>query len=78
MTADVPRRLTAEAIGTAMLLAAHDFGCVREACLVAALTQGRDLLLRGVSKEIANVRDEAFRDSDVHETSDFFVLMRAY
>src|SRR5204862_434234 len=29
-----------------MLLAAHEYGCVYHACLVAALTQGRDLLLR--------------------------------
>ena len=29
-----------------MLLAAQDYGCVYQACLVAALTQGRDLLLR--------------------------------
>src|SRR5665213_1258116 len=35
-----------------MLLAAQEFGCVRQACLVAALTQGRDLLLRNCGKEI--------------------------
>ncbi len=31
-----------------MLLAAQEYGCVHQACLVAALTQGRDLLLRNV------------------------------
>ena len=31
-----------------MLLAAQEYGCVYQACLVAALTQGRDLLLRNV------------------------------
>jgi len=31
-----------------MLLAAHEYGCVHQACLVAALTQGRDLLLHNV------------------------------
>ena len=30
-----------------MLLAAQEFGCVHQACLVAALTQGRDLDLEG-------------------------------
>ena len=34
-----------------MLLAAQEYGCVYQACLVAALTQGRDLLLRNPSKE---------------------------
>ena len=59
-----------------MLLAAQDFGCVYQACLVAALTQGRDLLLRNVSKEIANLREDLFETGDA--TSDFFVLMKAY
>src|SRR5882672_482659 len=36
-----------------MLLAAQEYGCVYQACLVAALTQGRDLLLRNVGKEIS-------------------------
>ncbi len=29
-----------------MLLAAHEYGCVRPVALIAALTQGRDLLVR--------------------------------
>src|SRR4030095_1702700 len=59
-----------------MLLAAQDFGCVYHACLVAALTQGRDLMVRNVSKDIASLREDLFETSDA--TSDFFVLMRAY
>src|SRR5665213_2653878 len=35
-----------------MLLAAQEYGCVHQACLVAALTQGRDLLLRNCGKEV--------------------------
>ena len=34
-----------------MLLAAQEYGCVHQACLVAALTQGRDLLLRNVGRD---------------------------
>ena len=33
-----------------MLLAAQQYGCVYQACLLAALTQGRDLLLRNVDQ----------------------------
>ena len=33
-----------------MLLAAQEYGCVHQACLVAALTQGRDLLLRNAGR----------------------------
>ena len=35
-----------------MLLAAQEYGCVHQACLVAALTQGRDLLLRNVGRKL--------------------------
>ena len=35
-----------------MLLAAQEYGCVYQACLVAALTQGRDLLLAAGGKEV--------------------------
>jgi len=57
-----------------MLLAAHDFGCVRSVALIAALTQGRDMLMRrqGNSEERL---DELF---DGEAASDFFVLMRAW
>ena len=57
-----------------MLLAAQEYGCVRDVALIAALTQGRDLLRR---------QDNQYRD-DRNELigseteSDFFVLMRAW
>lgn len=58
-----------------MLLAAQDYGCVHQACLVAALTQGRDLLLRGGGKEVQHDREDLLGDK---ATSDFWVLMRAW
>lgn len=58
-----------------MLLAAQDFGCVRQACLVAALTQGRDLLLRNADRDTANYREDLLGD---RAASDFFILMRAW
>jgi ATP-dependent helicase HrpB len=58
-----------------MLLAAQEYGCVYQACLVAALTQGRDLLLRNVGKEVAGLREDLFGD---RAASDFFILMRAF
>jgi ATP-dependent helicase HrpB len=58
-----------------MLLAAQDYGCVHQACLVAALTQGRDLLLRNVDKETASARDDLLGEK---AGSDFWILMRAF
>jgi ATP-dependent helicase HrpB len=58
-----------------MLLAAQEYKCVYEACLVAALTQGRDLLLRNTGRDVASTRDDLFGESG---TSDFWVLMRAW
>jgi ATP-dependent helicase HrpB len=58
-----------------MLLAARDYGCVYHACLVAALTQGRDLLIRKPDREAAAARDDLFGDQ---ESSDFWILMRAW
>ncbi len=58
-----------------MLLAAQDHGCVYQACLVAALTQGRDLLIRKPGKEVEAFREDLFG----HQApSDFFILMRAW
>ncbi|HEY2988260.1 MAG TPA: ATP-dependent helicase HrpB [Candidatus Binatia bacterium] len=55
-----------------MLLAAHDYGCARAVALIAALTQGRDLLAR---RAMDGARDELFgQETD----SDFFALMRAW
>ncbi|HKW28990.1 MAG TPA: ATP-dependent RNA helicase [Verrucomicrobiae bacterium] len=58
-----------------MLLAAQEYGCVHQACLVAALTQGRDLLLRNVGREVVSARQDLFGDK---ASSDFWILMRAW
>ncbi len=58
-----------------MLLAAQDRNCVRSVALMAALTQGRSFLLRGVSKEVERAREDTLGEE--HE-SDFFLLMRAW
>ena len=60
-----------------MLLAAEEFGCVRPVSLIAALTQGRDLLLRHASKssQVKEMEGELF---DGENESDFFLLMSAW
>jgi ATP-dependent helicase HrpB len=58
-----------------MLLAAQDYGCVYQACLVAALTQGRDLLLRNIDKATTSDREDLLGDK---AGSDFWILMRAW
>ena len=58
-----------------MMLAAQDYGCVPQACLVAALTQGRDLLLRNAGREAVSAREDLFGEKG---TSDFWILMRAW
>ena len=58
-----------------MFLAAQDRGCVRPIALMAALTQGRNFLLRGVDKRTEEAREETLGEE--HE-SDFFLLMRAW
>ena len=58
-----------------MLLAAQEYGCVHQACLVAALTQGRDLLLRNVGREVESAREDLFGE---RASSDFWILMRAW
>lgn len=58
-----------------MLLAAQEFGCVYHACLVAALTQGRDLLIRNPGKQVEDFRETVFGD---RAPSDFWILMRAW
>ena len=58
-----------------MLLAAEDYGCVRAVALIAALTQGRDLLLHGQAKPVEEGAAERFGED---AGSDFFVLMRAW
>ena len=58
-----------------MFLAAQERGCVRSVALMAALTQGRNFLLRGVDKRTDEAREDLFGEE--HE-SDFFLLMRAW
>ena len=58
-----------------MLLAAQEYGCVHQACLVAALTQGRDLLLRNPGKEVESAREDLLGEK---ASSDFWILMRAW
>jgi ATP-dependent helicase HrpB len=58
-----------------MLLAAHEYDCVRPVALIAALTQGRDLLVRRQGKPMDDSLDDPFGDET---DSDFFVLMRAW
>ena len=58
-----------------MLLAAQEYRCVHQACLVAALTQGRDLLLRNIDRETARWREDLLGDK---AGSDFWILMRAW
>jgi ATP-dependent helicase HrpB len=58
-----------------MLLAAHEQRCVPAIALIAALTQGRNLLRRPEGKQAREDRDDILGgDAD----SDFFVLMRAF
>ncbi len=58
-----------------MLLAAREYGCVYQAALIAALTQGRDLLLRNPGREVEAFREARFGS---RATSDFWILMRAW
>jgi len=58
-----------------MFLAAQERGCVRPVALMAALTQGRNFLLRSVTKEVETAREDTLGEE--HE-SDFFLLMRAW
>ena len=58
-----------------MFLAAQERGCVRPVALMAALTQGRNFLLRSVTKDVDTAREDTLGEE--HE-SDFFLLMRAW
>lgn len=58
-----------------MLLGAHEYDCVRPVALIAALTQGRDLLMRRQAEQIDDRRGDLFGDET---ESDFLVLMRAW
>jgi ATP-dependent helicase HrpB len=58
-----------------MLLAAQEYRCVHQACLVAALTQGRDLLIRNPGREAETAREDLLGEK---ASSDFWILMRAW
>jgi len=58
-----------------MLLAAQQYRCVWQACLLAALTQGRDLLLRNADADVARRREDLLGEKP---TSDFWLLLRAW
>lgn len=58
-----------------MLLAAGQLGGVRQVALIAALTQGRDILARRTDRDSSHRRDDLFGDE---APSDFFLLMRAW
>ena len=58
-----------------MLLGAHEYDCVRPVALIAALTQGRDLLMRRQVEQIDDRRGDLFGDET---ESDFLVVMRAW
>lgn len=58
-----------------MLLAAEEYGCVRQAALIAALTQGRPILTRQTGTDNRKRRSEILGDD---AASDFFLLMRAW
>src|ERR1017187_10419895 len=58
-----------------MLLAAQEYGCVRQVALIAALPQGRDLMVWRQGKQVEEARDDLFGGET---QSDFFVLMRAW
>ncbi|MEO5856275.1 MAG: ATP-dependent helicase HrpB [Chthoniobacterales bacterium] len=58
-----------------MLLAAEEHGCVRAIALIAAVTQGRNLLRRAAGKQAREDRDDLLGADD---DSDLFILTRAF
>ncbi|MGI8436492.1 MAG: ATP-dependent RNA helicase, partial [Chthoniobacterales bacterium] len=58
-----------------MLLAAEEHGCVRAIALIAAVTQGRNLLRRADGKQAREDRDDLLGAED---DSDLFILVRAF
>ena len=58
-----------------MLLAAQEYNCVHQACLVAALTQGRDLLIRNPGRDAESAREDLLGEK---ASSDFWIVMRAW
>ena len=58
-----------------MLLEADKLGCVRAGAMVAALSQGRNVLRRSEGKQMDRDREDLFGEKEV---SDFLILMRAF
>jgi ATP-dependent helicase HrpB len=58
-----------------MLLAAQEYNCVPAIALIAALTQGRNLLRRLEGKQAREDRDDVLGGET---ESDFYILMRAF
>jgi ATP-dependent helicase HrpB len=58
-----------------MLLAAQEQRCVRSVALIAALTQGRNLLRRAEGKEMRERREDLLGSDN---ESDLFILLRAF
>jgi ATP-dependent helicase HrpB len=58
-----------------MFIEADARGCVRPVALMAALTQGRSFLQRGLPRAVDEAREAALGDET---ESDFFLLMRAW
>jgi ATP-dependent helicase HrpB len=58
-----------------MLLAGDELGCVRSVVLIAALTQGRNLLRRAEGKQMQEERENLLGEN---ADSDLFMLMRAH
>ena len=58
-----------------MLLAAQEHGCVRAIALIAAVTQGRNLLRRAEGKQAREEREDLLGHDD---DSDLFILTRAF
>ena len=58
-----------------MLLAAQEHRCVRAIALIAAVTQGRNLLRRAEGKQAREDRDDLLGADD---DSDLFILTRAF
>ena len=48
-----------------MFLAAQERGCVRPVALMAALTQGRNFLLRGVPREVEQAREDTLGEEQI-------------
>ena len=58
-----------------MLITADRYGCVRQAALIAALTQGRSILTRRPGKNTRQEKRDVLGDQ---ASSDFLILMRAW